>query len=180
MTSIGSDFNDRLVDILLRIPSLQDQDNRNLLLRNLPGPANTISRSNAPFTDLSNMVNAVAAWGKLESGELALDRVIENAMVFVKGTELESKLRTLLIHLVPKATLQDDLTTRNHPESEMDHIEVGKITDSSGIAIGRGARATVINKVIIEHLEVPDSTHLTGPQRTGEQDIEETKTTSNE
>jgi UDP-2,3-diacylglucosamine pyrophosphatase LpxH len=56
------------------------------------------------------------------------------------------------------------MTKRKTSQPEGDDIQVGNITDSRGIAIGRGARSTVIDQVIIEHLEVSAGQPTVSPQ----------------
>lgn len=97
---LSPDFNNRLINILLEIPSFNMQDSRNLLLQNLPrGPVGTVNRSSAPRIDIYNIVCAASAWGRLGSGKLALAVLIGNALLFCRETELESKLQDLLTEL---------------------------------------------------------------------------------
>jgi hypothetical protein len=97
---LSPDFNNRLINILLKIPSFNMQESRNLLLQNLPhGPVGTVNRSSAPRIDMYNIVCAASAWGRLGSGKLALEVLIENALLFCGETELESKLQDLLTEL---------------------------------------------------------------------------------
>jgi hypothetical protein len=91
---------DRLIKILLKIPSLSTQENRDLLLQNLPpAPVSTICRSNATMIDLSNIVSATFAWGRLTSGELSLAILTRNALRLVEGTHFENELKELLNEL---------------------------------------------------------------------------------
>jgi TIR domain/Effector-associated domain 8 len=93
-------FQNRLIDALLKIPSFQIQENRNMLLQNLPpSPVSTINRSNTPMVDLHNIVYATSAWGRLESGRLALEVLLENALRSAIGTELGQRLNDLLAEL---------------------------------------------------------------------------------
>jgi SEFIR domain/Effector-associated domain 8 len=93
-------FPSRLIDALLKIPSFQAQENRNMLLQNLPpSPVSTITRSNAPMVDIHNIVYAASAWGRLESGRLALAILLENALLSATGTQLGQVLNDLLAEL---------------------------------------------------------------------------------
>jgi nucleoside phosphorylase len=90
----------RLLEILLQIPALNSQENRTVLLRDLPrNPVSTINRTNASMIDLNNIIYAVSAWGRLTSGKLALAILIENALCFSEETQLEPYLRTLLLEI---------------------------------------------------------------------------------
>ncbi len=100
MLQLTSDFRDRLLDTLLKIPALNNQDNRNLLLRNLPlSPVSAISRSGAFMADLNNITSAVETWGQLDSGEWALVILTKNALRFAKGTQQGRDLEALLAEL---------------------------------------------------------------------------------
>jgi len=100
MLKLQQDFHDRLLDILLDIPALQEQDNRNLLLRHLPRiPVSGINRSSAPLVDLHNIQQAVTSWGQLDSGEWALVILAKNALRFAQGTEQGRALQALLAEL---------------------------------------------------------------------------------
>lgn len=97
MLQLTPDFRDNLLDILLQIPALSDQNNRDLLLRNLPpGPVSSIRRSSTFIADLNNIISAVEAWGQLNSGEWALVVLTKNALLFAKGTQQGRDLETLL------------------------------------------------------------------------------------
>jgi endonuclease G, mitochondrial len=107
MLQLNSDFRDNLLDTLLEIPALRNQENRDLLLRNLPpGPVSAISRSSAFIADLNNITSAVEAWGQLNSGEWALVVLTKNALRFAKGTQQGRDLETLLGEL-ETLTLRD-------------------------------------------------------------------------
>ena len=100
---LNPSFKDRLIDVLLKIPSFNTQENRSLLLQNLPfGPVSTVNRSSAPMIDIHTIVCAASAWGYLESGKLALAILIENALLFARGTELGNRLEALLAELKDK------------------------------------------------------------------------------
>jgi GUN4-like len=112
MLQLNPDFRDKLFDTLLEISALRNQENRDLLLRNLPPrPVSLISRSSAPMADLNNITIAVETWGKLDSGEWALVVLTKNALRFAKGTQQGRELEALLLELVvvesPKASLAD-------------------------------------------------------------------------
>jgi hypothetical protein len=101
MLPLNPDFRDKLFDTLLEISALRNQENRDLLLRNLPSNCvSLISRSSAPMADLNNITIAVEAWGKLDSGEWALVVLTKNALRFAKGTQQGRDLEALLAELV--------------------------------------------------------------------------------
>lgn len=93
------DFRDGLrglVEILSTLPIMADYETRSTLLAGLPGSAAaTIRRSNAPLVDISNIVETVASWGRLASGEHALIGLLRNAAALGAGTELETRLQLL-------------------------------------------------------------------------------------
>ncbi len=101
MIQPSSDFGDNLLDILLVIPAFENQDNRNVLLRNLPpGPVSALSRPTARLADLHNIISAAESWGQLEhSGEWALAIVARNALRFATGTQAGRELEALLAEL---------------------------------------------------------------------------------
>jgi V8-like Glu-specific endopeptidase len=113
MLKLPPNFGDRLLDVLLEIPAMQNQQNRDMLLRNLPkGPANSIPRDSAPLTDLNNIIAATEGWGQLiDSGEWALVIIARNALIFAKGTDLGRKIDALLanIETLPKSISQEPL-----------------------------------------------------------------------
>lgn len=89
---------DGLVGVLGSIPALRSSDARDRLLRGLPpGPCGAIGRSNAPSTDLFNIVVAAEEFGRLADGKIAINVVIENAQRFVRGTALEHKLKEFVV-----------------------------------------------------------------------------------
>jgi len=100
MLQLTSDFRDKLFNTLLKIRTLNNQENRDLLLRNLPpAPVSAISRSNVFMADLNNITSAVEAWGQLDSGEWALVILTKNALLFAKGTQQGRDLEALLAEL---------------------------------------------------------------------------------
>ncbi|MEM7031589.1 MAG: CHAT domain-containing protein [Chloroflexota bacterium] len=89
----NADATEILLDILLEIPALEDQDNRTLLLKKFPTqPKSYIRRSSAVATDLANIIDSVASWGKLATGEWGLVILAKEARHLSKGTELETKI----------------------------------------------------------------------------------------
>lgn len=97
----SSDFSDKLLDILLTIPALNNSANRDILLRNLPrGPVSAISRSAAPMADLHSIISNAEALGQLShSGEWALAIVARNALRFARETQAGRELEILLAEL---------------------------------------------------------------------------------
>ena len=88
---------DKLLVLLMEIQALQDNDNRNLLLRPYPTHLKgLIRRNSAIYTDLANIIEAVSSWGKLDSGEWAWILLVQQAMNFCKGTSLETKLKAYI------------------------------------------------------------------------------------
>jgi V8-like Glu-specific endopeptidase len=106
MIRLGPDFDDKLLDVLLGLPALNDQANRSFLLRHLPeGPVTTIERYNAKLADLHKIIEAAAAMGQLtDSGEWALTIVTRNALKLARGTEPGRQLEVLLGELETQQT----------------------------------------------------------------------------
>jgi hypothetical protein len=96
--SLPSDFPNRLFEILIDIPALDDYNARTFLLERIPpNPISTLPRQQAKFTDLHTMVRYAKGWGWIESAnELALVIIAKNALVPAKGTGHEKELKTLL------------------------------------------------------------------------------------
>ena len=89
----GMHFGEDLVGVLCSIPALTNEGTRTSLLRGLPrGPCGAIGRNSAPSTDLNNIVEAAKGFGRLSSGVLAINVIIDNAMRLVRGSALEVKL----------------------------------------------------------------------------------------
>ena len=88
-------FDDRTLEgVLSSIPALSDQGARNHLLSGLPsGPVGAIPRNTAPSTDIANIVSAVRGFGRLANGKMAINVLISNALRYVRGTSLETKLK---------------------------------------------------------------------------------------
>jgi len=84
----------RLIVLLSKIPAFDERGNRNVLLSGLPpGPVGGIVRYDSRIADLDSIVYATIRWGKLASGGLAIEHVIQNARVFVDGLpDLSSQL----------------------------------------------------------------------------------------
>lgn len=103
------DFNEKLLNILLDIPAFSDKDNRDALLFHLPkGPVAAINRSNAPLTDLNNIITAVNSWGQLaERGEWGLVVIARNALRFARGTQPGKNLEALLSELETLPSIND-------------------------------------------------------------------------
>ncbi len=108
---MSSDFSEKLLKLLIDIPALQEHDNRNCLLQGVPSrPAGAINRSNAPMTDISNIISAAEKLGKItDSGEWALVVVAQNALLFVKGTSLESEITALISYIKSEQYLNNNL-----------------------------------------------------------------------
>lgn len=115
MLQLPRNFSNRLLEILLEIPPLvHSQDNRDILLRNLPHSAiNSISRGSSPLTDLNNIISSTESWGQIDSGEWALVIVAKNARLLIKGTGLGQRLDALLAEM---ETLPFDVPSEPLPE----------------------------------------------------------------
>ncbi|MCP5087084.1 MAG: TIR domain-containing protein, partial [Rhodobacteraceae bacterium] len=89
---------DRIINYCIGLTALQQRENRDMLLRGLPSkPVAALARSTAPLTDISTIVQAVAAWGRLpDQDTYALTVVLENSRDFVAGLRLEQELDGLL------------------------------------------------------------------------------------
>ncbi len=84
---------DTLERVLASIPALASENTRNMLLRGLPpGPVGAIRRTSAPWTDIANIVEAVQGFGRLTTGHMAIDVLIDNAMRLVGGTQKAKEL----------------------------------------------------------------------------------------
>jgi V8-like Glu-specific endopeptidase len=103
MLKPSPDFSKKLLEILLTIDALNDQDNRSMLLQNLPQrPVSTIHRSQALLTDLNNIIRAVESWGQLKySDEWAVAIVARNALRFATETQPGREIEALLAELEP-------------------------------------------------------------------------------
>jgi hypothetical protein len=87
-----------LVDLLMRLPNINDAASRNLLLTDLPQSlTRTIAFDGAAGTHVANIVNAVNddAWARLPDGTVPVLLVIENAVYMVQGSGLAAQLQTL-------------------------------------------------------------------------------------
>jgi hypothetical protein len=87
-----------LVDLLMRLPNINDAASRNLLLTDLPQSlTRTIQFNGAAGTHVANIVNVVNddAWARLPDGTIPALVVIENAIYMVQGSGLAAQLQTL-------------------------------------------------------------------------------------
>jgi hypothetical protein len=161
---------ERLLDALLRYPPFQqEKDARTSLLVNVPG-GSFVSRSSNAISDLQNILDYAHAVGRIEGGEWALERVRRNfARVSIPGTELgkqiEAEFQAVLTTLKPGGPAGADQTNLTSEARESDrerdsvtthlyvagdlvqgnktenNTRVGKIVDSTNVAVGSGAQA---------------------------------------
>ncbi len=95
---MANSFEDKLINFLNKLNAMNKKENRNLLLKNMPpSPTSTIDRYDSRLADLSTIVKNAKDWGKLLSGDYALQILMNNAKQFVKGTELEEQLKQLIL-----------------------------------------------------------------------------------
>ena len=88
-----------LIDMLLRLPNIDDRLNRRLLLAGLPEQMkNSIPSSDTPITALASMVDVADgdAWAELSNGTWSIVVVVENSLQFVRGAKLGVELESLL------------------------------------------------------------------------------------
>jgi hypothetical protein len=114
-----------LVDLLMRLPNINDAASRNLLLTDLPQSlTRAIPFDGAAGTHVANIVNAVNddAWARLPDGTVPVLLVIENAIYMMHGSGLAAQLQTLhdAIQAAPPppaggATVQTVITTPAAP-----------------------------------------------------------------
>lgn len=86
-----------LVDLLMRLPNINDEASRNLLLTDLPQSlTQTIQFDGAAGVHVANIVNAVNndTWARLPDGTVPLLLVIENAIYTVQGSGLAAQLQS--------------------------------------------------------------------------------------
>ncbi len=101
MTKPGSDFKDRLFEILRAMPPMDDPANRKLLARGLPpGPVGAIDFYSTKHASLYSIVEAADGMGQLiDSGVWALVIVARNALIFAQGTEPGAQIQAMLAEL---------------------------------------------------------------------------------
>ena len=114
-----------LVDLLMRLPNINDAASRNLLLTDLPSALHsTIPFNGAAGTHVANIVSVVNddAWARLPDGTIPALVVIENAIYMVQGSGLAEQLQTLhdALQAAPapqagEATVQTAITTPTAP-----------------------------------------------------------------
>jgi Effector-associated domain 1 len=81
----------RLLDVLGSIPLFDTPDGRQLLLNDLPPSlVAQLARHSAKEIDLANMVRGMEAWGTLPDGRLALQLLVQNALVFCHGSKSQA------------------------------------------------------------------------------------------
>jgi V8-like Glu-specific endopeptidase len=147
-------FKDELFHILLEMPALDKQNERDLLLRNLPqNPVLTINRSNTKMTDLNNILNAVDSWGQLDTGELAIVVLINNALLLAKGTQQEQALWKLKANITISTTISSIASTNKNiaPIEEVVIGQDGRLTISffeRGLVASRAVAKVLVHKII--------------------------------
>jgi Effector-associated domain 8 len=106
---MAESFENRLINFLIEISAMSQKANRDALLTRLPPyPVSSISRDESILTDLTNIVKAVNKWVLLDSGELALKVLMDNAQIYVKGLKSEAKLNELIKELGSEFNLEKD------------------------------------------------------------------------
>jgi hypothetical protein len=141
-------FRDRLFQALLGVPAFNVPDNRDLLVRRLPGgPVAAIGRSSAKAADLNNIIEAAAAMGQLaNSGEWALVIVAQNALDLTRGTEPGQVLEILLGELETRST---KASLGTHPEIVIGRDERLPITFlTAGLAVSKSVAKVLVPRVI--------------------------------
>ncbi len=90
-------FENRLLELLNKVPALKDRANRDTLLRNLPASISlNIARYDKPFADLASIVAGAKECGAIpKTGRHALDIILSNTIFFVIGLALEPELQAL-------------------------------------------------------------------------------------
>ena len=84
-----------LVDLLQQVPGAADYAQRSAFLSGIPG-AQALTRSQSSLrADLDSMVNGLNELGRLASGEWPLLILIDNALGYVRGFELEIQMQVV-------------------------------------------------------------------------------------
>ena len=84
-----------LVDLLQQVPGTADFAQRSAFLSGIPGPP-ALTRSQSSLRgDLDSMVNGLNELGRLASGDWPLLILIDNALGYVRGFELELQMQTV-------------------------------------------------------------------------------------
>jgi hypothetical protein len=84
-----------LVDLLQQVPGAADYAQRTAFLAGIPG-AQALTRSQSSLrADLDSMVNGLNELGRLASGDWPLLILIDNALGYVSGFELELELQAV-------------------------------------------------------------------------------------
>ncbi len=85
----------QLIDELIRLPVTESNLGRSSLLDGIPG-ADTLNRdANIRRLDLDLIVTQLAQRGRLANGEMAVVKLIDNALPYASGFEGEGKLRAI-------------------------------------------------------------------------------------
>jgi|GEM_PF-5745713 len=81
----------KLLYVLGSIPVFDTPDGRQLLLKGMPASlVSQLARSSNKEVDLAKIVGGVEAWGTLSDGMLAIELLIQNALVFSHGSKSSS------------------------------------------------------------------------------------------
>ena len=84
-----------LVDLLQQVPGAADFAQRTAFLAGIPG-TQALTRSQSSLrADLDSMVNGLNELGRLASGEWPLLILIDNALGYVSGFELELQMQAV-------------------------------------------------------------------------------------
>jgi len=84
-----------LVDLLQQVPGAADYAQRTAFLAGIPG-TQTLTRSQSSLrADLDSMVNGLNELGRLASGDWPLLILIDNALGYVRGFELELQMQAV-------------------------------------------------------------------------------------
>ncbi|QIR36781.1 hypothetical protein HCG51_08510 [Tolypothrix sp. PCC 7910] len=90
-------FDDKLINFLNNIPAMMQAVNRDALLLNLPHQnVSSVYRHSSPLEDVTSIVKAANEWGEILPGQFALNIVMNNARIFVKGLSSETELNELI------------------------------------------------------------------------------------
>jgi hypothetical protein len=94
---------EKLIDLLLKMPVFLDKQNRDALLFKLDDLSGAIPRSNMPVVDIVSIINSLSSVGRLNTGEWPLYILIQNAQRFCppntdNGRQLKSFLDEYGVH----------------------------------------------------------------------------------
>lgn len=96
----------KLIELFLKLPNMDDLATRRSLLAGLPdGLRNSISMADIPRTHIISMVDMIdsEAWTQLPDDTWSIIRVLDNSISLVRGSRLEKELQTLLDTLKARA-----------------------------------------------------------------------------